>query len=114
VTDMLQGLIDETIEEIHKGSRQDGLALPLQARRAAAQVLSRFNLTSTLILERLFREMVRMQEERKVLSEWNKLASTSLADFIAEAAKQQMGDEYSLLIDSRFEELSPSRAADFG
>jgi hypothetical protein len=106
---MLQNLVDETIEEIYSNAREDGLNLPIQAERAARQVLGRHNLSSTLILERLFSEVVRMQEERSVLPHWDKLHSTSLTDFIAKAAKQQMGGEYQHLLHERYETLAPSR-----
>ncbi len=108
---MLQDLIDETVEEILANHREDGSNQPIQAARAAQQVLGRYNLTATLFLERIFGEAVRVQEECEIVSDWYKFARTSLADFIAEAAKRQMGAEYDRLLHSRIEALAPSAEA---
>jgi len=108
VTEMLQDLIDKTVEEIRANRREDGLDMPIQAERATRQVLGRCNLTSTLILERMFREAIEMQDERVIVSDWDEFAFTSLADFIAKAAMLQMGNEYHSLLQARLEALAPT------
>ena len=107
----LQDLIDETIEDVRLGSRDDGSPYPIQAMNAAKQVLARHNLSSLGIQEHLYWQMILMQNDRRIRRDAQHLASTSLVDFIAEAAKQEMGDEYERLLQGRLDALSPAKTA---
>jgi len=112
VSALLTVIVDETVQEIQADVREDGLDLPLQAERAARQVLRRPFVTQPGVLERLYSEMMEMQEERRVVADWYEFACTSPSEFIAAAAKQRMGDEYQRLLHSSLEALAPTTAGD--
>lgn len=111
---MIDSLVNETVEEILSNERQDGLDLPMQAERAARQVLSRQDLSSPIFVERLFEESIAREFDDPVIGDWYKFVRTSLVDFIGAAAKQQMGDEYDRLLDGRLEQLAPIHGGDIG
>ncbi len=103
---MLQGIIDETVRAIRRGERKDGSTYPIQSFVAAKQLLGHYDLTSIEVQERLLCEMVQMQDEHEILRDAQQLVNTSLVDFVAKAAEQQMGAEYERLKQSRFDPLS--------
>lgn len=114
MTDFLQSLIDQTVEEIQFGWREDGHngKLPLQAERAARQVLGQCDLRSPVFIEQLFEEAIAFEIGHQVFGDWSKFVRTSLIDFIGEAAKQQMGSDYPRLLHERLEALAPTSAGD--
>jgi len=103
---MLQDIIDETIETIRVGLRADGSLYPMQSQNAARQVLATHRLASPNVQQRLFFEMIRLQDSRGILRDVQQLVNTSLVNFVGKAAEKEMGEEYERLKQIRFDATS--------
>lgn len=98
---MLEEIIERAIDIIESDSRQEGDVYPPMAHTAAKRVLADYNFTSTLTVERIWREADDYDFEHRVIDDSYRFICTSLPDIIGAFVKHRMGDRYQHLFDER-------------